>query len=307
VTRWFFTLVLVAVATTSVHAQKSAGIEAVDSSGWTALMRAAQDGKIAEITTLLARGANIEASHPKVYDGATPVVLALHFDNHDAATLLLDRGASIAGKLGTEALVLAARSGFDDLVDRLLKAKVSPKGTISLEVAATFGHVSTIKKLVKAGAKVRSANKDDHGYTPFIAACQNRQIEAARTLLALGANVNDLDDDGNTALHWAVFGERPDEVHIYRSSGGPHDTHFRAHDDAPLVKLLVSKGAKVDALDSEGNTPLHKAAMFDAAAAVKVLLAAGAKRSKKNGEGLTPYELAKHRRNSVEAILRPRT
>jgi ankyrin repeat protein len=300
---------LLAVAlliSTSARAQNKPGLEAVDSDGWTALMRASMTGEIPEIIALLDRGANIEASNPKVYDGATPLVIALIFSKYDAAKLFLDRGASIAGKVGTEALVLAARSGYDDLLDRLLKAKVSAKGTHALALAAKYGHVSTIKKLVKAGAKVRSPDKEDHGYTPFIVACQKNQVDAARTLLALGANVNDIDEDGDSALHWAVFGERPDEIHIYRKMGGPHDTEFRPHKDAPMVKLLVSKGAKIEALDAEGNTPLHKAAMFDAAAAVKVLLAAGAKRATKNGEGKTAYQLAKERDNSVEPILRKR-
>jgi uncharacterized protein len=302
--RWL--LVLALVVSSSAYAQPDPDVEAVDSDGWTALMRAAQSDKIAEIRSLLDRGANLEASHPKVYDGATPLVIALHFDQHDAAVLLLDRGASVGGKHGVDALELAARSGFDDLVARLLAAKVKPKGTHALHLAAMFGHVSTIKKLVKAGAVVRDPDKDDHGYTPFIVACQNRRLDAARALLALGANVNDVDADGDTALHWAVFAERPDEIHIYRDLGEPHDTQFRPKKDALLVKLLVGKGAKVDALDAEGNTPLHKAAMFDAAAAVKALLAAGANRNKKNGEGKTAYELAKDRKNSVEVLLRKR-
>jgi uncharacterized protein len=199
-------------------ATANADVEAVDSSGWTALMRAAEGGKTTEITALLDRGANIEASHPKVYGGATPFVIALEFDQHDAAKLLLDRGARVTGKTGTDALELAARSGYDDLVDRLLAAKVSPVGTLALQLAANYGRVSTIKKLVKAGAKVRAANKDDHDFTPFIVACQNRQVEAARTLLALGADVNDVDADGTTALHWAVYAERPDAIHIYATS-----------------------------------------------------------------------------------------
>lgn len=308
--RFVWSVLVVAVALvgspTVARAQSKASVEDIDSSGWTALMRAAEMGETDEIKALLAKGANLEANNAKVYDGATPVVIALHFDQYEAAVLLLERGASLKGKLGKTALVLAARSGFDDLVDRFIKAKISPKGTAALAVAAKFGRVSTIKKLVKAGAVVRERDKDDHGYTPFIVACQERQVEAARALLALGANVNDVDDDGTPALHWAVYAERPDEIHIYRTPGGPHDTQFRPHKDAPLVKLLLAKGAKREARDAEGNTALHQAALMDSAAAAKVLLAAGAKRNVKNAEGKTPYELAKDRENSVEPLLRPR-
>jgi ankyrin repeat protein len=302
--RWVLTIAV--LVSTAAYAQTKDDVEAVDSSGWTALMRAAEDGKTAEITALLARGAKLEASNPKVYWGATPVVIALEYSQHDAATLLLDRGASVAGQTGIAALELAARSGFDDLVDRLLAAKVSPKGTRAVHLAAMFGHVSTIKKLVKAGAAVRSPNKADHSYTPFIVACQNRQVEAARTLLELGADVNDIDADGTPALHWAVFGERPNEIHIYAELGGPHDTVYQPHKDAPLVKLLVDNGAKLDTIDHDGNTALHEAAIMDAAAAAQVLLAAGADRTKKNHDGKTAYDLANHRDNSVAPILRQR-
>ena len=274
-------LALAFVVSTTTHAQKKVDLETVDSRGWTPLMIAAQSGKVADITALLDRGANIEASNPEVYAGATPLVIALDFDQHHSATLLLDRGASVAGKIGVHALELAARSGSDNLVERLLAAKVSPKGTQALHLAANYGRVSTIRKLVKAGAAVRSPNKGNHDYTPFIVACRRHAVEAARTLLALGANINDVDAEGTPALHWAVFAERPAKVHIYRDKGGPHDTVVRHYKDAPLVKLLVRKGAKLEAVNHDGNTALHHAAMMDAAAAAKVLLAAGANRIEK--------------------------
>jgi ankyrin repeat protein len=237
---------------------------------------------------------------------ANALIEALDDEDHDAALQLLDHGASVTGKTGTEALVLAARSGFDDIVDRLVAAKVSPKGTIALELAAKYGHVSTIQKLIKAGADVRAPDHDDHDFTPFIVACQERQVDAARALLAAGANVNDVDADGTNALHWAVFAERPDEVHLYRELGKPHDTYWVPHKDAPMVKLLLTKHVKIDAADHDGNTALHEAAMLDAAAAAKLLVAAGANRAKKNRDGKTAYDLAKERNNSVEPILRPR-
>jgi ankyrin repeat protein len=299
-------IAVLVVSASAALAQPKSNVDAMDSNGWTALMRAAQDGKTSEITSLLDRGANIEASHPKVYDGATPLGIALHFDEHDAAVLLLDRGASIRGKHGTLALVLAARSGYDDIIDRLVAAKVSPKGTLALHAAAKYGRVSTLQKLVKAGAQVRAKNKDDHDYTAFIVACQEGEVDAARVLLLMGANVNDVDADGTPALHWAVFAERPVEIHEYSDMGGPHDTYYEPRKDAPLVKLLVGKRAKLEATDPDGNTALHQAAMMDSAAAAKVLLAAGAKRTTKNKEGKTAYDLAKARKNSVEPILRPK-
>ena len=57
-------------------------------------------------------------------------------------------------------------------------------------------------------------------------------------LLAHGANVDDLDADGNTPLYLAAK-----NLH-----------HVEA------VRFLVSRGANVNATDSQGNTPLHRAA-----------------------------------------------
>ena len=280
-------------------------VDTPDSQGWTPLMRAAMDGDTSEIAALLDKGAQIEASHPKVYAGATPVVIALEFGQHDAAKLLLDRGASIAGTRGTSALELAARDGDDEILDRLLAAKVSPKHTTALHAAAKYGHVSAIQKLIKAGAPVRAADKNDHNYTPFIVACQNRQAAAAKALLAAGANVNDIDADGTPALHWAVFAERPEEIHEYEDLGQPHTTSFVPRKNAPLLKLmLATKGIKKDVVDQDGNTALHQAAMMDAAAAAQLLVAAGVSRTKKNRAGETAYDLAKARNNSVEPILR---
>jgi uncharacterized protein len=137
----------------------------------------------------------------------------------------------------------------------------------------------------------------------LIVACQNRQVQAARALLAAGANANDVDDDGTPVLHWAVFGERPEELHLYFELGGPHDTEFIQRKTAPLVKLLLAKGATLEAVDRDGNTALHHAAMMDAVAAVKLLLAAGAKRSRPNREGKTAYMLAKERESAAASIL----
>jgi len=130
------------------------------------------------------------------------------------------------------------------------------------------------------------------------------QLAAARVLIAAGASVKVRDDDGNMALHWAVFGARPNEIHEYSDMGGPHDTYYEPQEGAPLVQLLISFHAPINALDGDGDTALHRAAMYDAANAVIVLLRAGADRNVRNRDGKTAYQLATDRKNSTAALLR---
>jgi ankyrin repeat protein len=138
----------------------------------------------------------------------------------------------------------------------------------------------------------------------LIVACQENKLDAARTLLDAGAKAEQRDADGTTALHWAVFGARPIEIHMYEDLGKPHTTVFEPQGSAPLVELLVARGAHPDTADNDGNTALHQAAMMDAAAAAKVLVTAGADRTKKNHDGKTALELARVRNNSVVDVLK---
>ncbi|HEY4055435.1 MAG TPA: ankyrin repeat domain-containing protein [Kofleriaceae bacterium] len=296
---------LVALVLASSATALADDVNEPDGSGWTPLMTAAEMGKVDDMKSLLAKGANIELGNPSVYGGATPLLIAMEFGAHDAAVLLLDRHASIAGDRGVGVLERAAMYGFDDIVDRMLKAKVSPKGNSALELAAKYGKVSVLKKLIKAGANVGAVNKYDHDYSAFMVACQERQVEAAKVLLDAGADVNAVDADGTTALHWAVFGERPDEMHIYPADDGPHDTIYSPHETAPLVELLVAHKVKLNVADKDGNTALHEAAMIDAASAAQVLVKAGADTKAKNKDGFTAFDLARERNNSVMPVLGP--
>jgi len=75
----------------------------------------------------------------------------------------------------------------------------------------------------------------------------------ARALLAEGADPNDAEADGTTALHWAVH-----------------------HADEGLAKALLDAGAKIDARNRYGVPPLYLAAENGDAAMTKVLLDRGA-------------------------------
>ena len=86
----------------------------------------------------------------------------------------------------------------------------------------------------------------------------------------------------------------------YKDRFGRTALHVHCHPPNPtLVDLLIENGAEVNALDEDGNTPLHKAFLAcqqeeyftEAFSIIKSLLNAKADISIKNNAGKTPLEL----------------
>jgi hypothetical protein len=92
------------------------------------------------------------------------------------------------------------------------------------------------------------------------------------------ANVNATYDKGKTSLHWAVI------------SG-----------DLKMVAYLIAKGAKLDAKDDYGDTPLHKAAFrqTDDLDIIKYLVMKGADINAVNRYGWTPLHYFSYYDNSL--------
>ena len=74
---------------------------------------------------------------------------------------------------------------------------------------------------------------DRIGAPPFREASNRDPVEAMRLLIGAGANVNAKAADGSTLLHQAVTAKQ-----------------------VPIIKLLVEKGAKLDAVNKDNLTPL---------------------------------------------------
>jgi ankyrin repeat protein len=94
-------------------------------------------------------------------------------------------------------------------------------------------------------------------------------LAAVEALLAEGADVNDKQLNGSTALHWAVY-----------------------HDDLELAQRFIEDGANVQATTREGITPLHLASLYGNPDMVSSLLEAGADASSRGPAGETMLMLA---------------
>lgn len=65
--------------------------------------------------------------------------------------------------------------------------------------------------------------------------------------------------------------------------------------DVSKVILSIEKGANVNSRDSDGDTPLHLAVMFNNYEVAKVLITYGANVNARNKKGLTPIDIAKEK------------
>lgn len=123
-------------------------------------------------------------------------------------------------------------------------------------------------------------------------------------IIANGANVNDADKSGRTALHHAAINGDARATEILLNAGASVDAadsdgwtplHFAARGhEMDVAKLLVNAGAKIDAEDSHGNTPLFRA-VFESRGRgemITFLRQHGAEVSRKNRHGMSPKDLA---------------
>jgi hypothetical protein len=118
---------------------------------------------------------------------------------------------------------------------------------------------------------------------------------------------------GDTALHLAAAGSRVGIVKLLLAEGADPNAASNHRRSGPLhyaadgyvihpawdpkrqaktIECLVAAGAKVNAADKNGATPLHRAVRTRCALAVACLLSCGADPTARNRSGSTPFHLA---------------
>jgi hypothetical protein len=139
--------------------------------------------------------------------------------------------------------------------------------------ASEEGHSSLVELLLEVGINVNFKDSDKRTSLDYAMSGKRSQAAVLKILLQAGASVTAVDPfQKETPLHRAAkrFGAG------YRSA----------------IVLLLEANADVDAVDENGNTPLHLAAKFGPVETVEELIAANANLEKADSQGCTALHLA---------------
>ena len=129
------------------------------------------------------------------------------------------------------------------------------------------------------GADVRAVTK--RGQTPLLVSLARHR---SNFLLKLKPDVHQVDGDGNTPLHLAIYNPRNAQETFYDPL--PFST-----DD---VRFLLKAGADIHSRDKQGNTPLHVAAAEDRYEIAELLIKEVSKVNSTNVGGQTCLHMASY-------------
>ena len=187
------------------------------------------------------------------------------------------------------------------LVVMSLISPASAGSYVDFFTAIKRDHRHTVEALLKEGFDPNTV--DEAGQPGIIAALLNESYEAADALAASEQlQLEAANRSGETALMMASLrGQTPlvqrllqRGAAINRPGWSPLHYAATAPDEAPM-KLLLARGAAIDARSPNGTTPLMLAADYGPSACVDLLLAADARVDLKNDLGMTAIDFARQR------------
>ncbi len=227
---------------------EGAEIERPLSHGITALMLASATGQTKTVGRLLDGGANVNARDSGITADSYSIVSRFGASSRDTTVGEIDY--TWPGK-GLTSLMLAAHGGYVEIVRMLLEAGADPR-IADAAGRSTTDHLGTsnreeIERLVLA-ASAKKIGTADFGADPLIEAASKGQTGRLRELLKEGADVNDKDSNGVTALAAAA-----------------------RNGHVSTVLSLILLGANGDDTDAQGRTAVMHAAENDQPAVIKAL------------------------------------
>ena len=196
-------------------------------------------------------------------------------------------------KRGQTPLHLAASLGLAPVVKDLIAGGAEPlavdkAGTSVLLHAVISGNVSVVAEVLESLEVKLQKSQRRTSLQAFQIIPENLSNGASRSVFEYGTIDGGIIDDGLTALHIAA-----------------------RNNHTEIVRLLLDRGAKPDARDSDGNVALHHAVQSttndanDASSCCQLLLEAQPRDLPQNRQGATPLHLAAqgYQANTLKELL----
>jgi ankyrin repeat protein len=210
------------------------------------------DGVYESVVSSACPGDSFESGYARIIqDGAE---LKIRHESKELEGIVIKDAVLLAIPPKQELLVGNVFGDRVDLIATSSACSMSFARAINLHEAVRSGDAEVVRSVIAAGADV---NESDAWGTPLDLAVARGLDEIVGLLIDEGADI-----EGATLQ--AVGGRRPLHIAAALATG------------ASTAKLLLSRGAQVNALDKAGRSPLITAVVADNIAVAEALLAAGA-------------------------------
>ncbi len=201
------------------------------------------------------------------------------YKQRDVVKRLVQAGANINTQEGN-ILHRAALDGDIDMVTYLLDHGADVNATESgqpLIFSAIMGGAAITKLLLKHKMPINGTGP--YGIPALHMAAWVSTKDVVELLTHAGADIHGLDTQGRTALYYTTY------AHL---GGGP----AVPTDNVDIAAFLIARGAKVTLRDTQGETPLHAAALWNAPHVTALLLKHHAEVNAQDIRGFTPLCMA---------------
>jgi len=335
------------VSTISVLLDNNANLNARDTQGNSVLHAAVRWNAEKSASLFISSGIDINVFS---LNGNTPLHDAVALGMSDIETLLIKEGANLEVRNvdGNTPLMEAVRGGRIPSIEKLIQngADTSTRnirGDTPLHIAVSIERLDLVNIILRTNASIHALNTrnrtpfqislgisprmvstllttnrinipDDMGNSALHIALQEKvSADIIRTIIAQGARLNAVDNNGKSPLRVAVDMELWEQAKALSDAGA--DPFLSAVDNRTPADISFAKGEvctraifsgrAINSKDSSGNTILHLAARQGTPEIIDILIQLGANRTIRNIASEIPFDIAiRWNRGENAALLR---